>query len=128
MKHFCMLLIGVLGFAIIADAADLSTATPEELLGVYKQLRAIPVGNEAAIAENVVFKRDVATFTFVSGRITFAAPDASLLRNSRAKAFFSSSRLPPSTSNRSHDSPGNPTLRTHFRKPFFSSPMIALPS
>jgi hypothetical protein len=76
MKRFVMPMIGVLGFALFAAAADLSTASSPDLVAVYKQLRTIAAGNEAAITEDVVFRRDAATFTFISGRITFAAPVA----------------------------------------------------
>ncbi|MBN1568211.1 MAG: hypothetical protein JXA73_10215 [Acidobacteria bacterium] len=76
MKRLGILLVGILSFAVSAYAEDLSAASPQDLLGVYKQLRTIAVGNEAALVENVVLRRDAATFTFVSGRMTFAAPIA----------------------------------------------------
>jgi hypothetical protein len=71
-----MLLIGILSFAIMATAADLSNASSQDLLALYKQLRTLTPGDEAALAEDIVFKRDAATFTFVSGRFTFSAPVA----------------------------------------------------
>lgn len=76
MKRLNLLIAFVLCSPFAANAADLSTASAEDLIAVYQQLRAIPAGNEAAVVENVVFKRDAATFTFVSGRLTFAAPIA----------------------------------------------------
>jgi hypothetical protein len=76
MKHIGVLLIGLLNFAVLADAMDLSTASSKDLLAVYKQLRTIQGSGEGAITENVIFKRDAATFTFISGRITFASPVA----------------------------------------------------
>ena len=57
-----------------SPAADLATASPEELLKVYAQLRQLRSGDQWAVAENVVWKRDAATFTFMDGRIVFAAP------------------------------------------------------
>jgi len=61
------------GFSL---TADLSTGSSQELLGVYKQLRSLQGGADSAATENVVFKRDAATFTLKSGRIVFAAPVA----------------------------------------------------
>ena len=55
-------------------AADLATASPEGLLKVYAQLRQLHSGDQWAVAENVVWMRDAATFTFTDGRIVFAAP------------------------------------------------------
>jgi hypothetical protein len=59
---------------VAVRGADLSTASPEELLRVYAQLRQLGVSDQSALTENVVFKRDAATFTFVNGHLTFAAP------------------------------------------------------
>jgi hypothetical protein len=73
MKHVGILGLIFLCLAATSVAADLSTAAPQDLLAIYKQLRAIQGGN-SAITENVVLKRDSATFTFTSGRIVFAAP------------------------------------------------------
>ncbi len=55
-------------------AADLATAPSDELMRVYGQLRSLQAGDRWAAAENVVWKRDAATFTFRQGRLTFAAP------------------------------------------------------
>ena len=74
MKRMSMLLICFISTAVLAKATDLSTASSEDLLAIYTQLRAIQGGTKAATAEDVRFKRDSATFTFVTGRITFAAP------------------------------------------------------
>jgi hypothetical protein len=76
MKWIPVFLISFLSIAALANAADLSTASSQELLGLYRQLRAVQGGGEAAITEDVVFKRDSATFYFSSGRINFAAPVA----------------------------------------------------
>ena len=57
-------------------AADLSAAPPGELLRVYAQLRSLQGSDQSAVMENVVWKRDAATFTFQQGRLTFAAPVA----------------------------------------------------
>ena len=70
---FLLALSLVLGAAAVRGA-DLSTAAPEELLRVYAQLRQLGVSDQSALTENVVFKRDAATFTFVNGHLTFAAP------------------------------------------------------
>jgi len=55
-------------------AADLATAPSGDLLKVYAKLRALQAGDQGAVAENVVWKRDAATFTLKDGRLTFAAP------------------------------------------------------
>ena len=55
-------------------AADLATASPQELLKIYAQLRELHSGDQWAVAENVVWKRDAATFTFADGHLLFAAP------------------------------------------------------
>jgi len=41
---------------------------------LYRQLRAITVGSEAVAVNNLVLKRDVATFTFTSGSFSFLQP------------------------------------------------------
>ena len=74
MKRICLLLIGILALAMFTFAADLSTASSQDLLGIYKQLRSLQGSGNSAATENVVLKRDAAIFTFASGRITFAAP------------------------------------------------------
>jgi hypothetical protein len=76
MRRIGLLLIGFLAIALPAGASELSKASSQDLLAVYKQLRSIQGTDKAAIAENVVFKRDAATFTFLTGRIAFAAPVA----------------------------------------------------
>ncbi len=76
MKRIAMFLICCWITAIAANAMDLSKASSQDLLGVYGQLRAIQGGDRIAVTENVRFKRDSAAFTFVTGRITFAAPIA----------------------------------------------------
>jgi Peptidase family M1 domain len=57
-----------------AQTPDLSMAPPDQLLKVYSQLRTLQNGDQAAVTENVVWKRDAATFKFIEGRISFAAP------------------------------------------------------
>jgi hypothetical protein len=56
--------------------ADLANAPSEELLRAYAQLRQLRSGEQFAVAENVVFKRDAGTFTFRDGRLVSAAPVA----------------------------------------------------
>jgi len=65
-----------LQLAVSLSAADLSTAPPEELLRLYQQLRSLQGSDQGAVAENVAWKRDAATFTFIDGRLTFAQPVA----------------------------------------------------
>ncbi len=65
-----------LQLAVGLSAADLSTAPPEELLRFYQQLRSLQGSDQGAVAENVDWKRDAATFTFIDGRLTFAQPVA----------------------------------------------------
>src|SRR5690242_12124592 len=72
-KHYC-LLVACVCLALSARAADLSTAPSEELLKTYAQLRVLHGSPKWAVAENVEWKRDAATFRFVNGRITLAAP------------------------------------------------------
>jgi len=55
-----------------AVAADLSTAPAEELMRVYSQLRSLRGSDQWAVTENVVWKRDAATFTLREGHLTFA--------------------------------------------------------
>jgi hypothetical protein len=74
MRRVIILLIVWLAALGQAAAADLARAPAEELLRVYAQLRQLHAGNQSAVAENVVWKRDAGTFTFKSGTLTFAAP------------------------------------------------------
>lgn len=76
MRRLGVLLVCFVILASIAEAADLSTSSSQELLATYKQLRSIQGGSQSASTENVIFKRDAATFTFNNGRITFAEPVA----------------------------------------------------
>ncbi|HEV2351295.1 MAG TPA: M1 family aminopeptidase [Terriglobia bacterium] len=57
-----------------AQRPDLTTAPSDQLLKVYAQLRSLQGSEVGAVTENVVWKRDAATFTFIDGRISFAAP------------------------------------------------------
>jgi len=76
MKCFPAMLIGILNAVLPANAADLSTASSQDLLAVYGQLRNIEGSRQYASVENVVLKRDAATFTFRGGSITLAEPIA----------------------------------------------------
>jgi hypothetical protein len=76
MKLRLSVLLCFLQLAASLWAADLSTAPPEELLRLYQQLRSLQGSDQGAVAENVDWKRDAATFTFVDGRLTFAQPVA----------------------------------------------------
>ncbi len=75
MKRITVLMICFLNIAVFAVAADLSTASSQDLVSTYKQLRSLSTG-DAASCENVEFKGDSATFTFIDGRLTFSAPVA----------------------------------------------------
>jgi len=57
-----------------SSAADLATASSQDLLRIYAQLQSLQGSEQSAVADNVVWKRDSATFTFKDGRLTFAAP------------------------------------------------------
>jgi len=62
--------------ATAATPANLAAASSDDLLKVYAQLRSLQGSDVSAVAENVTWKRDSATFTFKDGRLTFAAPVA----------------------------------------------------
>ena len=96
MKRIGGLLIGFIGLAVIANAAELSTAPSQDLLSIYKDLRAIKGGKDAAAAENVVLKRDAATFRFASGRFTFAASVAGRVLAAQFRGEGSFELEPPS--------------------------------
>ena len=66
-----VLLWGWCGHAL---AAGLATNSSEDLLATYKQLRTLQGSDQGGVAENLVFKRDAATFTLVNGKLTLAAP------------------------------------------------------
>jgi len=55
-------------------AADLASASADDLKAAYSQLRQLRAGDQWANVENVVWKRDAATFTFQYGKLVFAAP------------------------------------------------------
>ncbi|MGO9272914.1 MAG: M1 family aminopeptidase [Terriglobia bacterium] len=55
---------------------DLAAASPDDLLKVYEQLRSLQASDQSAVAENVAWQRDSATFNFKEGRLTFAVPVA----------------------------------------------------
>lgn len=58
------------------ESRDLATEPGDELMKVYADLRSLQGSDQGAVTENAVFKRDAGTFTFQSGRLTFAAPVA----------------------------------------------------
>ena len=55
---------------------DLSNQPADALLKVYPQLRQLAGSHQAAIAEDVVWKKDAATFHFSKGQMSLAAPVA----------------------------------------------------
>ena len=73
--RICLLFFS-LQLAVSLPAEDLATASPDELLRIYQQLRSLQGSNQGAVAENAVWKRDAAIFTFIEGRVTFAQPVA----------------------------------------------------
>ncbi len=73
MNRIIVLMICFLNIAGFAVAADLSAATAQDLMAIYRQLRSLQAG-DAASCENVEFQRDSAKFTFIAGRLTFSAP------------------------------------------------------
>ncbi len=75
MKRITLSMLWFLNVVVPAAASDLRDAPSQDLIAVYKQLRTLQSGDTAS-CENVVLKRDSATFTFLDGRITFAAPVA----------------------------------------------------
>lgn len=62
--------------APFAPSESLANAPAAKLMEVYGQLRQLQGSAQTAVTENAVWKRDAATFTFKTGRITFAAPVA----------------------------------------------------
>jgi len=73
-RYICFLLLFLASQISGGYAADLATAPSEDLLRVYAQLRRLGTGNQWAVAENVIWKRDAASFTFRDGKLVFAAP------------------------------------------------------
>lgn len=57
-----------------APGESLANAPTAKLMAVYSELRQLQGSTETAVTGNTVWKRDAATFTFKSGRMTFAAP------------------------------------------------------
>jgi hypothetical protein len=76
MSRLYVLLALFISFSAAVRAADLTHAPSDQLLSTYKQLRSLQGSTQGALTENVVFKRDAATFTFTEGKLTFAAPVA----------------------------------------------------
>jgi hypothetical protein len=71
-----LVIIFFLTFApgISLRAADLASASGDELKASYAQLRQLHAGDQWANVDNVIWKRDAGTFTFQTGRLVFAAP------------------------------------------------------
>jgi Peptidase family M1 domain len=55
---------------------DLTHQSSDTLMKIYAQLRQFAGSNQAAVAENVDWKKDAAKFHFTNGQITLAAPVA----------------------------------------------------
>jgi len=116
-----LFLSSILGFALLAAGADLSEAPAEELMAVYNELRAIHAGTEVAETENVVFQRDSATFTFLSGRITFAAPVGGHILAAHFRGEGTFELQPPSDIDRRQMAryTGSPYLKDTFQEAVF---------
>jgi hypothetical protein len=99
-------------------SAELSTASSQDLLATYKQLRTIPGGSDSATVNNVVLKRDAATFTFVSGRLMFAAPIAGRVLAARFQGEGTFELIPPSNADKKHIGAlvGKPQLTDSFKE------------
>src|SRR5208282_5986616 len=65
----CMLAL-CLSLSLGARAAELATAPSEDLHKIYAQLRSLHGSTQGAVTENVVWRRDAATFTFHDGHLT----------------------------------------------------------
>lgn len=100
---------------------DLAAASSDDLLKVYAQLRSLQGSDVSAVAENVTWKRDSATFTFKDGRLTFSAPVAGRV----VAAVFSGQgtlELDPPTAMDRHQIERftkEPKLETNFREAVF---------
>jgi hypothetical protein len=76
MKNTLMILMAIFCAFVPVRGEDLSGASSRDLLAVYAQLRNLQGSRQYASVEEAVLKRDVGTFTFLSGYITFAEPVA----------------------------------------------------
>jgi hypothetical protein len=84
LKHLCTLLSIVVLLASISSSAQEFKQRPAEIQVAaakvpntaveYTQLRRIGLSGETAVANNLVLKRDVGTFTFKSGTFAFVTP------------------------------------------------------
>jgi len=121
MKRIAMVSAVLFVFSVLSSAAELSTASSEDLLATYKQLRAIPGGTDSATVSNVVLKRDAATFTFVSGKLTFAAPIAGRVLAAKFQGEGTFELVPPSFADKHHISAltGKPKLTDSIKEAVF---------
>ncbi len=130
MKCFPAMLIGILNAVLPANAADLSTASSQDLLAVYVQLRSIEGSRQYASVVDVVLKRDAATFTFRRGYITLAEPIAGKVLAAQFEGDGSFELAPVSAIDRRQISrfAGGPKLVDTFNRAVFFSPMTLLKS
>jgi hypothetical protein len=121
MKRMGVAYCWIFSFVFAANAADLSIAPSQELQALYQQLRAIQGGGQGASAENVVFKRDAATFTFLNGRIVFAEPVAGqvLAAHFQGEGKFELEPPTPADQRQLARFAGNPKLVDTFREAIF---------
>jgi len=115
-----VLLICFLNIAIVADAADLSTASSQDLIAIYKQFRSLQAG-KAASCENVELRRDSAKITFIAGRLTFSAPVAGRVFAAYYKGVGKFELEPPSDIDRRQIArfAGSPKLEDTFSEAVF---------
>ncbi len=120
MKRITVLMVCFLNIAVVAAAANLSTAPSPDLIAIYKQLRTLQAG-DAASCENVEFQRDSAKFTFIAGRLTFAAPVAGRVLAAYYQGEGKFELAPPSPIDKRQIArfAGGPKLEDTFREAVF---------
>jgi hypothetical protein len=63
-----------LSLSLVARAADLPTASSDDLFKIYAPLRALHGSTAWAVTEKVEWQRDAATFKFAGGHLSLAEP------------------------------------------------------
>jgi hypothetical protein len=126
MKRGFVAWIWLFSFVFSANAADLAAASSQELVALYQKLRALGGGGQAASVENVAFKRDAATFTFLNGRIIFSEPVAGQILAAYFQGEGKFELDPPSAVDQRQLArfAGNPKLVDSFREAVFFLRMI----
>jgi hypothetical protein len=121
MKKIGGLLIVLFGLTVVANTAELSTATSQDLLSLYKELRTMKGSTDTAAVEDVVLKRDAATFHFASGKFTFAASVSGRVLAAQFRGEGSFELEPPSPIDQRQIArfAGGPTLKDTFSEAVF---------